>query len=447
MGTSNFIEIEGLEQNTHAWEDWRRTVIGGSDAPVITMGNVFGKTPFSLWLHKTQGIKPKFSEVSEAHIQRGHELEPMARELFIKHTGIYVAPMCSQSIAHPFMAASLDGISLDHKVICEIKAPAVEMFNRMMTSNDTPDYYKDQIQHQLAVTGADECYFWAFNPDIEPYFFLKLHQPDPARIQEIVRREYLFKKHVDFRVPPNEELGLDRAEIGIAGLTLIAGYARVGKDLFGKLHSDLFRSTRYSFADPLKKMYCELNKISLLKLENEKANHREGLIKLGHGMRGVDPNVWVNGIFNPRTGIYDAMSKEGAFITDCRYVNEASAGRRAAARLGVPFRLIWIERPGVGPVHQTEAETTSLLKSMSDVIIVNDTDITKKTGLQAAQLALLHAMNTVPDGKTKVIPASQFKGTNLMNLEGTTTKRTQTRKPNESKRKTTRVKANARARR
>lgn len=438
----NFIEIEGLEQNTPEWEEWRRTGIGASDAPVITTGNIFGKTPFTLWLHKVSGIKAEFTEVAQEHMKRGHELEPTARELFIKHTGIYVEPLCVQSIAHPFMLVSIDGISLDRRVLCEIKAPAKVMFEKMLESNDTPEYYKDQVQHQLGATGADECYFFAFNPDIEPYIFMKLHTPDHARIQEIIRLEQLFKKHVDFRVPPNKVLGLDKAEIGIAGLTMIAGYARSGKDTYGSLHQGLFKSTRYGFADPLKKMYCELNKISLLKLEAEKSAHRDGLVALGHGMRQVDPNVWVNGVFNPRTDIYEAMSKEGAVITDTRYVNEASAGRRAAAKLGVPFRLIWIERPDVGPANEMELNATSLLKAMADVIIVNDANVLTNEGLSASQMALMHAMSDIPDGKQKFIRAFAFTET-----PGTKTGRIQSRKLNVTKRNTTRRKAGSRARR
>lgn len=440
---NNFIEIEGLEQNTLEWEEWRRTGIGASDAHVIVNPKgLFGKTAFTLWLHKVNGIKAEFTEVAQEHMKRGHELEPTARELFIKRTGIYVEPLCVQSVTHPFMLVSIDGISLDRRVLCEIKAPAKAMFEKMLESNDTPEYYKDQVQHQLGATGADECYFFAFNPDIEPYVFMKLHQPDYARIQEIIRLEQLFKKHVDFRVPPNTVLGLDKAEIGIAGLTMIAGYATVGKDEYGKIHQGLFKSTRYGFADPLKNMYCELRKISRLKLEAEKSFHRQGLIDLGHGMRQVDPNIWVNGVFNPRTGIYEAMSKEGAVITDTRYVNEASAGRRAAAKLGVPFRLIWIDRHGVGPVHQTEAETTSLLRSMADVIIVNDANILTEDGLAASQMAMMHAMSVVPDGSQKTISAFSF-----IPSPGTTTGRIQSRKPNVTKRSTPSRKTRTRTRR
>jgi len=437
----NFIEIEGLEQNTKEWEEWRRTGIGASDAPVLMIeGGVFGKTPFALWMMKLGLAEAKFTEVAEEHMKRGHELEPMARELFIKHSGIYVEPLCVQSATHPFMLASIDGISLDRRVVVEIKAPAKAMFEKMLESNETPHYYLDQLQHQFAVTDADEVYFWAFNPEIEPYFFLKRHDPDRGRIEEIIRREGLFKKHVDFRVPPGVTLGLEHAEIGFTGLTMICGYARTGKDTFGNLHQELLKSQQYSFAEPLKKMYCEMNKISLLKLEAEKAKHREGLIALGHGMRQVDPNIWVNGVFNPRTGIFEAMSKAGAVITDTRYINEASAGRRWSKKLGVPFRLIWIERPGVGPVHKTEAETTSLLKQLADVIIVNDADIRTEKGLKSTQLTLLHAMNIVPGNNA---PQTLFAST--FNFDGVTTGRIQSRKPNETKRKNTRRKAGSRA--
>lgn len=438
---NKFIEVEGLEQNTTEWEEWRRQYIGASDAPVITTpGGIFGKTAFTLWLHKTQGIKAEFTEVAQEHMKRGHELEPKARELFIRHTGIYVQPVCVQSVLFPFMAASIDGFSLDREVLCEIKAPAVPMMTKILEANDTPSYYKDQIQHQLAVTGARECYFWAYNPEVEPYVFIKRHEPDHARIQEIIRLEQLFKKHVDFRVPPSQELGLDKAEIGVTGLTMICGYATSGKDLYGAIHQGLFKSLRYSFAGPLKDIYCQLNNITLPVLEKHKKDHREGLIDLGHGMRSVDPNVWVNGVFNPRTGIFEAMSGTGAVITDCRYVNEASLGRKYATSLGVPFRLVWVERPGVGPVHKTEAQTTSLLRSMADVIFVNDVDATTKEGSHAMHLAVMHSMGVVPNGEQAVVHAKSFELVSKLKSEGKI-------KRNDSRSKTTRGKAGARARR
>src|SRR5262249_35835084 len=155
---------------------------------------------------------------------------------------------------------------------------------------------------------------------------------------------------------------------------------------------------RYAFADPLKQMYAEMKGISLLKLEAEKDKHRPGLVALGHGMRGIDPDVWVNGVFNSRSGIYDSMVSDGVVITDTRYVNEASFGRKHAHRLGVPFRLIWVARAGVGPANDMERSFSSLLRSMADVILINDMKVNTPVGKVATEMAMVYAMSVIPNG-------------------------------------------------
>lgn len=405
------IEIQGLVQGSDDWRRWRQGGIGGSDAPIVGLPpgeNLYGKDATSLWREKVGISEAQFNATAQAHTKRGHDLEPQAREEFIRRTGIWVEPVCMQSTTHPFMLASLDGMNAARNVGCEIKAPAEKMFRQMLLEG-TPSYYIDQLQHQLYVTQADEFYFWAFNPDIEPYVFVERHVPDYGRIQEIIRKVSLFWRHVENNIPPSQSLGVSRANVGILGLTEFGGYARQGKDTVGMIHQDLFATIRYAFADPLKQMYSKLNHISMLKMESEKEKHRPGLIDMGHGMRGVDPDIWVNGVFNGRSGIYESMTTTGAIITDTRYLNEASAGRRHAARLGVPFRLIWVERPDTPTVIQSEIECTSLLRAVSDIIFVNDMDIKSEVGKRATEMAIVYCMSIVPEGKQQIISASNFR--------------------------------------
>jgi putative phage-type endonuclease len=404
------IEIPGLVQGSDEWRRWRDTGIGGSDAPLIGLPegeDLYGKTALSLWREKMGYSQAQFNAQAQEHTKRGHELEPAARAEFIRRTGIWVEPVCMQSATHPFMLASMDGMNAARDVGVEIKAPAKKMFEEMLKKG-TLWYYADQVQHQIFVSGAREFYFWAYNPEVEPYIFIERHEPNHARIQELVRREREFWRHVELGVAPGSELGVGKATVGKLGLTMFAGYAKVGKDTAGLVHSDLFSTKRYGFADALKETYSAMNKTSLLKIESEKEKHRPGLVALGHGMRGVDPEVWVNGIFNGRTGIYEAMVDMGAIITDCRYVNEASHGRKHAERLGVPFRLVWVEKPGVGPANEMERDFTSLLKPMADIVLVNDMNIKDPVGAKALEIAVVWSMSVVPKGKANTIHASSF---------------------------------------
>jgi len=402
------IEIRGLQQGGKDWLRWRDGGIGGSEASVIYRGDLFGKTPYGLWMKKLGLVESvSFTQVQQAHLDRGHALEPEARKQFIERTGITVEPLCVQSSEHHFMYASLDGINAARDVIVEIKAPAEGMFIKTLESG-IPDYYYDQVQHQIKVVNAREAYYFAFNPEIKPYIYIERILPDPAHIQELIRKEEIFWRHVEAEVPPWYDLGLDKAQVGVMGLTLLGGHARVGKDTIGELHRHMFKSTRYAFADALKQAYCNLKGYGLDYLEKNKEKHRTDLIALGHGMRQVHGDIWVEGVFNPSSNIFDSMQKAGAVITDCRYVNEASAGRRVAAKLGVPCRVVWVERPGVGPAHETERDAGGLLRSVSDIILVNDLDATDPEDYISMEKALLHAMTFVPNGKQITIVASSF---------------------------------------
>lgn len=406
-----YIEVTGLVQGSDEWRRWRATGIGGSDAPLIGMPaeeNLYGKTVLSLWREKMGYAEAQFDATAQAHMKRGHELEPKAREEFIKRTGIWIEPVCMQSATHPFMLASLDGINASRDVGAEIKAPAEKMF-RLMLEKGTPWYYKDQIQHQLFVTGAREFYFWAYNEDVEPHVFIERHEPDHGRIQELIRKESAFWRHVELNIAPSTELGISRSQSGLIGLTEFAGYARAGKDTLGLKHYNVFKTSRFGFADPLKDIYCEMNGLIRADLDLNKEKHRPRLVALGHGMRSVDPDVWVNGVFNGRTGIYESMVKNGAIITDTRYVNEVSVGRKHADRLGVPFRLVWVERPGVGPANEMERDFTSLLCSMSDVIIINNADLNDPINSIALEMALVHGMSVIPEGKSIQLAASDYR--------------------------------------
>ncbi len=418
-----FIELQGLEQGSDQWKQWRETGVGGSDAPVIMMENVYGKTPLQLWRQKMGYSEAVFTEVAQEHIKRGNDLEPIARQIFIERTGIHVSPVCLQSAAHPFMLASMDGMNADRTVGCEIKAPALAMYEKILKEG-TPEMYRWQVQHQLAVSGADEFYFAAYNPENKQDLYIERHEPRYDQIQEIVRKVGSFWRHVELNIPPGGELGVDKAKVGLLGLTMFSGYAKVGKDTLGEAHQRLFNTKRYGFADPLKDLYSELSKqtsyISREQLEKNKEKHRNALIALGHGARQVNPDIWVTGVFSERSGIFKDIVNGGAIITDTRYVNELSAGRRHAARLGMPFRMVWVQREGVGPIHETEAKTTSLLRSMADVFFVNDMDTSTPVGRLATDLAVIAIMNVIPEGKGQLIKASDYELVAKHEVEGET---------------------------
>src|SRR5947207_6179700 len=109
-------------QGSDEWLLWRQDRITATAAGVI-MGLNPWKTLNDLF-DEMLGIKPP--EPLNDKMRRGQELEPVARDLFIKETGISVTPICCEHDTEWWMAASLDGISQDHTIVCEIKCPRLK---------------------------------------------------------------------------------------------------------------------------------------------------------------------------------------------------------------------------------------------------------------------------------------------------------------------------------
>jgi putative phage-type endonuclease len=155
------IERLPIEQDTPEWHQLRKNQMGGSDAPII-MGKSPFKTPYQLWQEKL-GFKTG-SVMTEA-MRRGKELEPIAREAFIKETGIQVKPAVIKNSLHPHMMASMDGISDCGRYAVEIKIPG--RVNHEMTVYDgvIPHHYHDQLLHQMIVCNLEKIFYYSWNED------------------------------------------------------------------------------------------------------------------------------------------------------------------------------------------------------------------------------------------------------------------------------------------
>lgn len=138
-------------QNTQSWLEWRKERIGASEAPII-MGLDKYTTPLKLYNQK-KGIEP--NNFKSAAMQRGHDLEPAAREWYYHETGQRIHPTVIVSEIYPWMHASIDGMSFDGEVAVEIKCPGKAMLDEI-ERNGVPDNYFCQCQHQMFVASLDE---------------------------------------------------------------------------------------------------------------------------------------------------------------------------------------------------------------------------------------------------------------------------------------------------
>lgn len=147
-----------IEIGSKEWIERRRNFICASDAPII-LGHSPWKTPDQLMEEKLKGV---FSPTN-AQMQRGVDLEPEARRLFVEITGHFVLPEWRVHDSIPWMAATFDGID-DEGVIVEIKCPG-KKDHECAKQGKVPEKYIAQLQHQMYVAGVGQCYYLSYKPE------------------------------------------------------------------------------------------------------------------------------------------------------------------------------------------------------------------------------------------------------------------------------------------
>jgi len=180
-----------MEQGSDSWHDWRSEGLGASDAAVV-----MGVSPFMdtdrLLLELTGQAQPQDTTFA---MRRGLRLEPVARVAYERRFGLRMTPCCVQHDRHPWMRASLDGLSRRGDLVLEIKAPN-EKAHAEALGGVVPAYYYPQCQHQLAVTECRYLHYWSmtehsrFTED-EKYALVWV-SPNPEYIAELIDAEGEF---------------------------------------------------------------------------------------------------------------------------------------------------------------------------------------------------------------------------------------------------------------
>ena len=152
------MKIIKTEQGSEEWLNWRKTVITATDCPAI-LGSSPYQTAHKCWQRKLGLVEP---QKTSAIMERGKALEPIARAQFEVDFGIKMIPEVVESTEHPFLGASLDGISPCGQYILEIKTGGDKQC-AVAELGEIPDHYMHQMQHQLLVTGAKLCYYYFFD--------------------------------------------------------------------------------------------------------------------------------------------------------------------------------------------------------------------------------------------------------------------------------------------
>jgi len=179
------MKILDIQQGSHYWKKWRKQGIGASEAATIT-----GENPYSSkqeWLQTAVGLR---NWKGNARTKRGERLEPYVRKLASLKLGIEFRPVCTEHDDYSWLRASLDGLSMDNKVILEIKCPN-DIAHMKALSGGVPSYYYPQLQHQFLVTELKKSYYVSYSDE-------KRFAGDQLAIVEIepnpTYMDYLFDK-------------------------------------------------------------------------------------------------------------------------------------------------------------------------------------------------------------------------------------------------------------
>jgi len=175
------------QQRSPAWLKWRRDKITATDSASIMNQNSF-KTIGQL-LDEKLGLRPP-EEENDAMI-RGNELEDEARTAFELETGYVMFPQVCVHPQYPWMVASLDGLTIEKDAAVEIKCPGVMVASKTFDTNTIPEYYISQLQHQMAVTGLKEIYYFSYCPT-EGLTTCLTCLRDDVYIEKLIEREKKF---------------------------------------------------------------------------------------------------------------------------------------------------------------------------------------------------------------------------------------------------------------
>jgi len=192
-----YYRVDNLEQDTDSWREWRRRVIGGTDAHII-MGEKRLKGRESL-IEEKLGQRSGFS--GNAHTQEGKDLEIPAREELNRMLGSRLRPCIIQSTWSPFLAASLDGVDEAKSLIVEVKSGA-RTYEYVESRGTVPSHYLAQIQHILMVARSASLIFAAFRPgkklliikvEYAKSYIDELHNKEHRFAQDLLKRGHCLQ--------------------------------------------------------------------------------------------------------------------------------------------------------------------------------------------------------------------------------------------------------------
>jgi|SRR5271166_771846 len=186
--------LEDIVQGSDEWLALRKTKVTATDANSIMGANPW-KTKLQLYYEKLSDEPPM---PPNERMQRGIDLEPIARDLFNMKTRLTMKPVV---LVKDWVMASLDGMNEVGTKIIEIKCPG-EKDHATALSGRVPDHYYPQLQHQIYVAGVSFAYYFSF--DGADGVIVEV-QKDEEYIKKMIIEEKRFYDCLMNKIPPETE--------------------------------------------------------------------------------------------------------------------------------------------------------------------------------------------------------------------------------------------------
>ena len=180
-----------MEQRTEEWFAQRIGKVTASRVAdvmaTIKSGEAATRKNYRMQLVCERLTGKKEESFTNSHIERGIELEPVARSMYEINNNFFVKEVgFIEHATIPMSGCSPDGLVGDDGLI-EIKCPTVANHIESITGlpvGTVPSKYIPQIQWQMACTGRDWCDYVSFNNEL------------PDNLQLFVKRVYRDDEYI-----------------------------------------------------------------------------------------------------------------------------------------------------------------------------------------------------------------------------------------------------------
>lgn len=192
------MKIITLDQGTPKWLKWRKSGIGGSDAPAI-VGKSPYMTTYELYMDKiNKGVKRDDSS-KEFIFQRGHDTEKKIRNEILELTGKNMLPICIQHSEVDFLLGSLDGYDSSLGIL-EAKLVGKDVL-KDIKAGIIPAHHNIQMQHNMMVA-SDVDVTRYFAHDLGKQGVILEVKADKEYHKNLMELEARFWDRVKNKLPP-----------------------------------------------------------------------------------------------------------------------------------------------------------------------------------------------------------------------------------------------------